>query len=219
MIAVLVFSLAIIGKIYILCKPTVEIQLHLPWFKKVFGCIWLCFCLSCVAMLLIQYLYYDVTLTTVTWELNSIDLFLMFCLQLQVWIAAIMTSYFVITCLFHCIRDKCCRQKEWKFGQNLSQRAPAALSRLSRAFDPFRFSEHSECAICLMNFERDELVTALPCDYRHYFHTHCILNWSEKQSACPLCKKYFAMSSIQDFNNRLTIETDRQRHEMGLAPV
>ena len=69
-----------------------------------------------------------------------------------------------------------------------------------------------------MNFERDEMVTALPCDYRHYFHTHCILNWSEKQSACPLCKKYFAMSSIQDFNNRLTIETDRQRHEMGLAP-
>ena len=90
---------------------------------------------------------------------------------------------------------------------------------MSRAFDPFRFSEHSECVICLMDFEPDELVTALPCDYRHYFHTHCILNWSEKQSACPLCKKYFAMSSIQDFNNRLTIETDRQRHEMGLEPI
>ena len=109
---------------------------------------------------------------------------------MQVWIAAIMTSYFVIINLYHCIRDKCCRQKEWNFGQ--SQRAPAF--KLSRAFDPFRFSDHAECAICLMNFERDEMVTALPCDYRHYFHTQCILNWSDKQSACPLCKKYFAMS-------------------------
>ena len=54
--------------------------MHFTWFKKVFGYIWLYFCLSSVAMLLIQYLYYDVTLITVTWGLDSIDMFLMFLL-------------------------------------------------------------------------------------------------------------------------------------------
>ena len=48
-------------------------------------------------------------------------------------------------------------------------------SRFARAFDPFKFSEHTECVICLMDYEKNEMVTALPCDFRHYFHTKCIM--------------------------------------------
>ena len=81
-------------------------------------------------------------------------------------------------------------------------------SRLARLFDPFKFSEHTECVICLMDFEKDEMVTALPCDFRHYFHTECILNWSKKNTSCPLCKKSFSMAAITEFNNKLTLQID-----------
>lgn len=48
------------------------------------------------------------------------------------------------------------------------------LEKISRAFDPFKFSDHTECTICLVDFESKDMVTALPCDVRHYFHTECI---------------------------------------------
>ena len=48
------------------------------------------------------------------------------------------------------------------------------LAKIARVFDPFKFSDHKECSICLGEFEESELVTVLPCDVRHYFHTHCI---------------------------------------------
>ena len=52
--------------------------------------------------------------------------------------------------------------------------ASSQLGKISRTFDPFKFSEHTECVICLMEFSETEMVTALPCDVRHYFHTSCI---------------------------------------------
>ena len=42
--------------------------------------------------------------------------------------------------------------------------------------------------ICLVNFNEDSLVTPLPCDIRHYFHTSCIEQWLEINPSCPLCK-------------------------------
>lgn len=33
------------------------------------------------------------------------------------------------------------------------------------------------CIVCLIDFDQDSEVTPLPCDVRHYFHTHCIEEW------------------------------------------
>ena len=48
------------------------------------------------------------------------------------------------------------------------------LGKLSRMFDWSKFSEHEECVICLLPFESSDMVTPLPCDKRHYFHSKCI---------------------------------------------
>ena len=52
--------------------------------------------------------------------------------------------------------------------------AQANQGMVARTFDPFKFKEHTECSICLCDFEAETLVTVLPCDVRHYFHAECI---------------------------------------------
>ena len=48
-------------------------------------------------------------------------------------------------------------------------------------------NENECCAICLMDFERKEILRQLPCE--HFFHPECIQPWLIKNSACPLCKR------------------------------
>ena len=65
------------------------------------------------------------------------------------------------------------------------------LGKLSRVFDMSKFNEHEECVICLLPFESTDMVTPLPCDKRHYFHSKCIEEWSRNHNDCPLCKAVF----------------------------
>ena len=51
--------------------------------------------------------------------------------------------------------------------------------------------------ICLVNFDEDSLVTPLPCDIRHYFHTTCIEQWLMINASCPLCKSPVTMEEIE----------------------
>lgn len=48
---------------------------------------------------------------------------------------------------------------------------------------------NEDCSICLATFERGEMLTCLPCDGKHNFHTGCIRQWLQRQNACPLCQK------------------------------
>ena len=50
--------------------------------------------------------------------------------------------------------------------------------------------------ICLINFDEDSLVTPLPCDIRHYFHTGCIEQWLVINAMCPLCKTPVTVEEI-----------------------
>jgi len=43
----------------------------------------------------------------------------------------------------------------------------------------------SECAVCLSDFEDNQLVTQLPC--RHCFCTGCIASWLSQRPQCPYC--------------------------------
>lgn len=55
-------------------------------------------------------------------------------------------------------------------------------------YDPQKFYETNECAICMVQFDEDTQVTPLPCDVRHYFHTECIEQWMREKTECPMCR-------------------------------
>ena len=45
-----------------------------------------------------------------------------------------------------------------------------------------------ECAICVETFDKDDVVSPLPCHMNHLFHTGCIRPWLLRNRSCPLCK-------------------------------
>mmetsp|Transcript_40014 Transcript_40014/g.52391 ORF Transcript_40014/g.52391 Transcript_40014/m.52391 type:complete len:84 (+) Transcript_40014:691-942(+) len=77
---------------------------------------------------------------------------------------------------------------------------------MSRIFDFNKFKDHEECVICLEPFEPSEMVTPLPCDKRHYFHSKCIEEWSQNHNTCPLCKTVYSSESLEAAaRNRLSL--------------
>ena len=55
----------------------------------------------------------------------------------------------------------------------------------------------SDCAVCLSEFEKEDLVKELACD--HIFHSNCIHDWflNAKQAACPLCRSLFPIPEVE----------------------
>lgn len=41
------------------------------------------------------------------------------------------------------------------------------------------------CAICMLDFERGQLLRFLPCE--HSYHSHCIDDWLLRSLTCPSC--------------------------------
>ena len=76
-------------------------------------------------------------------------------------------------------------------------RRSGALKMLAKAFNYEDFNEHEECTICLETFNEDDKVTPLPCDTRHYFHSHCIESWFRRNNYCPLCKETFTSAQLR----------------------
>ncbi len=56
-------------------------------------------------------------------------------------------------------------------------------------FTDYKEVNNKDCSICLASFDLGEMVTMLPCDQKHSFHTPCIQEWLERQNSCPLCQK------------------------------
>lgn len=79
--------------------------------------------------------------------------------------------------------------------QVLSEARRRGLSKWDLAVLPaFVYSNpndvnNPECSICLGTFEMGEMLTSLPCDKKHSFHSACIRQWLERQNSCPLCQK------------------------------
>lgn len=48
---------------------------------------------------------------------------------------------------------------------------------------------NGDCSICLGPFDRGEMLTCLPCDKKHSFHSSCIRQWLQRQNSCPLCQR------------------------------
>lgn len=43
------------------------------------------------------------------------------------------------------------------------------------------------CAVCRLEFERDDEVRLLPC--KHYYHPECVGEWLKHNKTCPVCSK------------------------------
>ena len=63
-------------------------------------------------------------------------------------------------------------------------------------YDSNLFQTQEDCLICLVTFDEESMVTPLPCDIRHYFHTTCIEQWLMVNASCPLCKSRVTLEEI-----------------------
>jgi len=45
---------------------------------------------------------------------------------------------------------------------------------------------HTECRICLTEYEEGDVVTTLPCG--HNYHEQCNIQWMATNASCPVCK-------------------------------
>lgn len=59
----------------------------------------------------------------------------------------------------------------------------------------------SECCICMEEYTPDDLVTDLPCNEAHYFHTKCIADWIKNNNSCPMCRTEITHKAMQDLRN------------------
>ncbi|ETK74701.1 hypothetical protein F441_18941 [Phytophthora nicotianae CJ01A1] len=52
--------------------------------------------------------------------------------------------------------------------------------------DMQKTEKHTECVICLSDYEKDEKVISLPCG--HTFHKDCGMTWLVEHNVCPTCR-------------------------------
>ena len=45
------------------------------------------------------------------------------------------------------------------------------------------------CAICICEFQDDEVYINLKCAKAHIFHESCIRDWLEVKQSCPICRQ------------------------------
>lgn len=76
-----------------------------------------------------------------------------------------------------------------------------SLSKIT--YGHIRLEGQNECAICLMEFDDDQMVTPLSCDIRHYFHYECIQAWMKEKTLCPLCKAEIKPANLNELTKEL----------------
>ena len=97
-----------------------------------------------------------------------------------------------------------------------------SLTMNETEYNPYLFDTYKECIICMESFNDRQKVTCLPCDQRHYFHSECILSWSERHRNCPLCKKVYDAKEIKKFNKKfvkLAKKADKERRSSILSSM
>ena len=83
-------------------------------------------------------------------------------------------------------------------GRPLGEEATRALpqKRFSEAARRDSSSDKETCAICVDEFQQEDMVRILPCS--HFFHPDCIDPWlTEHSSMCPLCKQSVSQQNEQ----------------------
>ncbi|XP_077210623.1 E3 ubiquitin-protein ligase ATL42-like [Tasmannia lanceolata] len=72
-----------------------------------------------------------------------------------------------------------------------------------------------ECAVCLSKFEDSEILRLLP-KCKHAFHIHCVDEWLESHSSCPLCRHKVATNDLSNiFMNSNSLRLSRNPSDIG----
>ncbi|KAG2373983.1 hypothetical protein C9374_011648 [Naegleria lovaniensis] len=74
-------------------------------------------------------------------------------------------------------------------------------------------SNTQSCAVCLCEFEEQEVLTRLPCG--HVFHKDCIMPWIKDHNSCPTCRYELATEDPEREAARLKNMKDRFGGEHG----
>ncbi len=81
---------------------------------------------------------------------------------------------------------------------------PKFMEKLAKdKFNPERDQAFDQCAICLLDFQKDDEITPLPCDEKHYFHSPCIESWLKNNNICPLCKKPITKEALEQQKKKM----------------
>ena len=67
-----------------------------------------------------------------------------------------------------------------------SDGAPEAPEGVVNSAQVAADEEGELCAVCLCDFEPDDVLIRLPCD--HMFHEACVARWLQQDSSCPQCR-------------------------------
>jgi len=87
--------------------------------------------------------------------------------------------------------------------------APAAGDEAGRPASPVKRVASpgvSSCAVCLCEYEPEDLVRVLPC--HHYFHRQCIEPWLERNKTCALCKHPIDQQVAALYSNAFSATND-----------
>lgn len=60
----------------------------------------------------------------------------------------------------------------------------------------------SNCSICLENIDKKETFKTYCC--KNYFHYHCLENWFQIQTTCPLCRTEYKKEKNNDYITNLS---------------
>lgn len=71
------------------------------------------------------------------------------------------------------------------------------------------------CVICTVEFNDKDIISQLPCNEKHCYHSECIRQWADKKTICPLCRNNILSSSHSHRNENeernLLIRHDDER--------
>ena len=109
--------------------------------------------------------------------LFSMFVTLFYCVVLMIIIVILMCAVFLY------LIAECCAA-----GRHLEMLSSSMIGKHVRIpFNKKLFDQESECIICMEKFKKNQNITPLPCDTRHYFHSDCISAWLESSKKCPFC--------------------------------
>lgn len=78
---------------------------------------------------------------------------------------------------------------EARYRKNLLPRNADNQIEISFSIQKCEDESSVQCAICCIDFEREDKLVELPCSSQHVYHSACISEWLKRSNDCPLCKK------------------------------
>jgi hypothetical protein len=80
------------------------------------------------------------------------------------------------------------------------------------------FQEGLECAVCLCQFEDNDILRLLP-KCQHAFHVDCVDLWLASHSTCPLCRHCVSQEDLSLVEKSVSSRHSLEALQQELAPI